>query len=288
VSAAKHTPGDTVYSEDGHAAEFVAQAGGEYIVRPIYEDDDGPQPGDIRTWSAVFRTPPVPKLDAQTAAAEKRLAEVKAQVRELESAKRVLEGEEKARLDRIKQHEQLADLDRYLAGELTHYVAVHDFYPSVEVIPLGETIENYSSSNGYGLLQLCPRRGWDKKVYWTVTYKVPSPEYSRTKIVIPCCGEAAAREKAAEVLRGYLAEYEAQEPAKRSHAEMLAKSCRQFDVDAPQWLLDGIAAVKLVQLERLVTEQRAKLAETEAARAAIAKAVHAAFAAGNERVEVQA
>ena len=63
--------GDTVYSQHGQEAEFVAQSGGSYVVHPIYEDEDGPQTGDIETWSAVFRTPPSPKLDADTAAAEK-------------------------------------------------------------------------------------------------------------------------------------------------------------------------------------------------------------------------
>lgn len=274
MAAAKHSPGETVYSEEGHAAEFVAQAGGEYIVRPFYEDDDGPQPGDVRTWGAVFRTPPAPKLDAQTAAAERRLAEVTAQVRELERAKRAFDGEEKARLDRIKQHDQLADLDRYLAGELTHYVATHEYYPSVEVIPLGETIESYGTSNGYGILQLCPRRGWDKKVYWTVTYKVPDRYvYSKTATVIPCCGEQAAQEKAAQILRSYLDQYEAMEPAKRSYAEMLVKSCEKFGVAVPQWLVDGISASQRERLERSVAEQRKKLAEAETELAAVAKAV---------------
>lgn len=271
MSAAKFTPGDTVYSEHGHAAEFVAQAGGEYIVRPLYEDDDGPQPGDIQTWTTLFRTAPAPKLDAETAAAEKRLAVVKDEVRRLEREAREFASQEKARLERIKQHDQLAELDRYLAGELTHYVAVHDYYPSVEVIPVGETIESYGNSNGYGLLKLCPKRGWDKKTYWSVTYKVPSPAYSRTTDVVPCCGEEAARAKAAEILRGYLDDYQAKEPAKRSYTEMLVKSCQKFGVDIPQWLLDGIAATTRAQLEHSIAEQRKKIAEAEAALAAIAQ-----------------
>lgn len=266
--SAAYTPGDTVYGQDGHEAEFVAKSGGEYIVRPVYEDDDGPQVGDIQTWPVIFRAPPAPKLDAQTAAAEKRLADVTAKVREMEASKRVFDADEKGRMNRIKQHDQLAELDRYLAGEMTHYVAIHDYYPDVEVIPVGETVESYSNGSGYGLLTLCPRQHWDKKIYWTVTYKVPSPAYSRTKTVIPCCGEEAAKAKAVEVLRGYLDEYHA-EPNKRHYAEMLMKSCQKFGVDVPQWLVDSIAAAKRASLESNIAEHRKKLTEAESALAAI-------------------
>lgn len=262
--SAQPKPGDTVYGEDGHAAEFVAKAGGEYIVRPFYEDDYGPQPGDVRTWTAIFITPPSPKLDAETAAAERRLAEVKAQVREMEQAKRAFESEEAGRLDRIKRHEQLAELDRYLAGELTHYVAVHAYYPSVEVIPVGETLEDYGNSNGYGILQLRPNRMWDKRIVWSVTYKQPSLGYSKTSDVVPCCGEEAAMAKAAEIVRGYLSEYQAMEPAKRSYTGELVESCQRFGVDVPAWLLDGIAEAKKDQLKREIAESRARIEAAEA------------------------
>ena len=262
--------GDTVYSQDGHEAEFVAQSEGQYIVRPIYEDEDGPQPGDIQTWPAIFRTPPAPKLDAQTAAAEQRLAEVTAKVREMEAAKRTFEADEKGRLNRIKQHDQLADLDRYLAGELTHYVATHEYYPDVEVIPVGETLADYSSGSGYGILQLCPSCHWDKKIYWTVTYKVADRnEYSRTKIVIPCCGEDAANAKAVELLQGYLSRYQALEPARRSYSEMLVKCCQKFGVDVPDWLTDSIAASKRSSLQHAIDAHSKKLAEAQCALAAI-------------------
>ena len=269
MSAVQFAPGDTVYGQDGQEAELVAKSGGSYIVRPVYEDEDGPQVGDIQTWPVIFRTPPAPKLDAQTAAAEKRLADVTAKVREMEAAKRTFDADEKGRMDRIKRHDQLADLDRYLAGEMTHYVAIHDYYPDVEVIPVGETVESYSSGNGYGILTLCPQRHWDKKIYWTVTYKVRDPGvYSRTKTVIPCCGEEAANAKAAEVLRGYLNEYHA-EPKKRHYRDELVKCCQKFGVEVPQWLVDDIAATKRALLESSVAEHRKKLAEAEGALAAI-------------------
>lgn len=256
--------GDTVYGEDGQEAEFVAKTGGEYLVRPFYEDEDGPQAGDVRTWHNAFRTPPAPKLDEKAAAAQKRLDELRAKISELESAKYAFDREEKARLDRIKQHDQLADLDRYLAGEMTHYVAIHDYYPDIEVIPVDQTIDSYSNNNGYGLLTLIPQRGWDKKTRWQVTYKVPNIYiYSQTKTVIPCCGEEQAYARAAEILRGYLDQYQAKEPKEWRYADELVKCCQKFAVDVPQWLSDGIAAIKRDALEWMVADQRKKLAEAE-------------------------
>lgn len=263
-------PGDTVYSQHGQVAELVAASGGEYIVRPIYEDDDGEHAGDVETWRVAFRTPPAPKLDQQTAEAEKRLAELELKVSKANSELYELTKNEKARLARIKQHDQLADLDRYLAGEMTHYVAIHEYYPDVEVIPIDKTIDSYSTNNGYGILTLCPRRGWEKKVFWTVTYKVPDRHvYSQTKTVIPCCGEEHALARAADVLRGYLDQYQSKAPKEWSYPNELVACCKKFAVDVPKWLVDGIASGKRESLERAAADQRKNLAETEAALAAI-------------------
>lgn len=271
------TKGDEVFSINGQAGYYVARTSGGHIVEPEYEDHEGGSHyGDPVTWREVFSKPPTERLDHEVAALEAKLRLRRQEVDELREQRNQFDREEKSRLERIKRHEQLAELDRYLAGEITHYVAMHEYYPDVEIIPVGETVESYANGNGYGLLTLCPTRSWDKKIYWTVTYKVPSPAYSRTKTVIPCCGEDAARAKAAEVLRSYLGEYEALEPQKRSYAEALEKCCRKFGVEVPQWLLDGIAATKRKALERSAEEHRTKLAEAEAALAAIApEAAHA-------------
>ena len=194
----KHTPGDTVYNHAGHAAELAAVVDGEYLVRPIYEDDEGgSRLGDVRTWRTVFKAPPAPKIDAKTAEAEKRLSEVMTKLHAAEAMQREFDRTEKARLERIKQHEALADLDRYLAGEVTHYVAVREYGFGLAIIPISETIENYYSASEYGLLKLMPSTGWDKKVRWSVYYKPKnSGGDSRTERVHLCCGEDAAKEKA--------------------------------------------------------------------------------------------
>lgn len=268
-----YAPGDTVYGRDGQEAEFVAKVGGEYVVRPIYEDDEGPQVSGVETWPAAFRTPPAPRVDEKTAAAEKRLQEITAQVREMEAAKRTLDVEEKNRLDRIKRHEELAELDRYLAGEITHYVATHAYYPTVEIIPIGETLSDHASANGYGLLQLYPNRKWDKKIFWSVTYRIRNMGYdnSRTEIVIPCCGEEAAQAKAKEVLSSILNKYKADAEAKKplAYAAMLVACCQKFSVEVPQWLSGEIKARALSDAADVLEKSRKQLLEAEQAMAAL-------------------
>lgn len=267
-------PGDTVYSQEGHEAEFVAHSGGSYVVRPIFEDDDGPQRGDIETWSTIFRTPPAPKLDEQTAAAERRLNQVRTEVSALEARKYEFERAEQARKERITQHEALAEVDRYLAGEITHYVAKHSYYPTVEVIEVGRTVPDHSSSNGYGVLTLHPTKNW-RGLTWSLYWKDRGASHwstsDRTSRVAPCCGEEAAKAKAAEILQGYVAEYLALEPAKRSYTEHLIACCSQFGVEVPQAILDGLAEVRRARATHSIAEYRKKLEEAEAQLAAIDK-----------------
>jgi hypothetical protein len=273
VSGHTFKAGETVYSQHGQEAEFVAHSGGEFIVRPLYEDDEGQQSGDVETWRTVFRTAPAPKLDAETAEAEKRRAELQLEVSELEGQKYALERGEKERLERIKRHEELAELEQYLAGGITHYVATHTYYPTVEIIPVAETVEDYHSNDGYGLLQLMPRKGWDKKIHWTVTYRVRGRyENSRTCMVVPCCGEEAAHAKAVEVVREIVAAYLGKDRKQRSYADQLVKSCERFGVEVPEELTAGIAAALREATEARIAEHRAKLQQAEAELAAIAKA----------------
>lgn len=251
--------GDTCYNQHGQQAEVLAYSAGSFIVRPVYEDDDGEHLGEVETWSTVFRTPPAPKLDAKTKAAEERLQSLQQQVSELERKQYEFQRDEKARMGRIKRHDALADLDRYLAGEITHYVSVHDYYPTVAIIPLGDTIEDYSSSDGYGLLSLMPSRTWDKQVVFSVYYREPnrnSSNYSRREKVFPCCGEEAAKAKAAEVLAGYVADQLAQEPTKRRFTEQLIASCAAHGVEVPQSLIDDMRD----QTRKALEVQRARAA----------------------------
>lgn len=257
--------GDTVYSQHGQEAELVAGTSGEYIVRPIYEDDDGPRAGEVETWREVFRTPPAPKLDAETAAAEKRLADLQEEVRKVQAERYAFDADAKARVDRIKQHDALADLDNYLAGKITHYVTFSDYSKTVAILPVTETIERHPSSYQFGMITLYPCTNW-QGVQWLLNYHPKGANYSsdsRTERVLLCCSEDEAREKAQAYLRDRIADLLEQEPAKRYYAEALITNCRDHAVDVPAELIEGVESIKRAQLVKELADHQAKAAEIE-------------------------
>lgn len=259
--------GDTCYNQHGQQAEVLAYSAGAFIVRPVYEDDDGEHLGEVETWSAVFRTPPAPKMDAATKAAEERLQSLRAQVAELERKQYEFTRDEKARMDRIKQHEGLEMLDRYLAGEITHYVTKHSYYPTVAILPLGETLDEHRSSNGFGLLSIMPTVQWDKRVTFSVCYHPKNSRYSsdsRSETVIPCCGLEQAQKVVAETLANFCAEQLDKPVEKRSYTAELIACCQAHKVPVPQALVDGMNEQNRKALEAQRDKAAKELAEITA------------------------
>jgi hypothetical protein len=248
--------GDTVYNEHGEEAEFVTQSMGEYIVRPILEDEYGhTYRSDIETWKQAFRTPPKPKLDAETAAAEKKLTDLRAELNKLREERRAFDSEERSRQDRIKMHEELALLDDYLAGKITHYLSLEWYSRAVEIIPINETVENYPSSDGYGLLTLQPTRGWDKGIKWSVKQRTRDGySDSRTINVIPCRSEEEAAALAVKHLTECIKKQAAQDPKERRYTEKLIANCRRFGVAIPQSILSDIENATRATLQKQIDD----------------------------------
>lgn len=264
--------GDTVYNQHGESAELVAISQGEYLVRPILEDDyEETYRGDIETWKQIFRTPPKPKLDAETAAAEKKLADLTAEISKLREERRVFDTEERARQDRIRMHVELDLLDDYLAGKITHYVSLEWYSRAVEIIPINETVENYPSSDGYGLLTLQPTRGWDKGIKWSVKQRIRDGwSDSRTVSVIPCRSGEEATAVAVKHLTDCINAQAAKELKDRSTSiDQLIANCAKFGVPVPQNVLDDIKNRKRESLQRQVDQQLAQAEKLKAELAAL-------------------
>lgn len=261
--------GDTVYSEHGEEAEFIALSMGECLVRPIYEDGDyGPCRGEATTWKAVFHTPPKPKLDAETAAAEKNLSDLRAEINKLRDERRAMDVDQKERIERIKLHDELKDLDDFLSGKITHYVTVSP-HKEVEIVAIEDTITSDSYSD-YGMLKLYPRRGWNKQIFWTVTWqnKDRNRYYdSRTSEVIPCCGYPAALDTA----KAFVAQLAATVLEKKEtySFDRAIAQCKRYEVECPQELIDLVATRQRASLEAQIKEHQTKLDAYKAQLAAL-------------------
>lgn len=276
MSTTTFKAGDEVYDIQGRAGRYVARAAGGHIVEPVYQhEEDGEEVSydDAVTWREVFIKPPVEKLHADTEAALQKLVDARRQLEEVRQAHYTFEREEKARMDRLKQHEALADLERYIRGEFTHYVSVGDYHDHVEIIPVAETLDSYTSNNGYGLLTLSPHSGWGGGLTWRVTYRDKRDRYSdtRTDKVFPCCGEEAAKAKAKELMERFAAAMAAKplEHRPKSSVEFLVTQCEKFGATVPQTLRDGLELVKRNQAARDLEKATLELQKAQQAVAAL-------------------
>lgn len=147
--------GDTVFDILGREAVYVARGVSGHIVMPMYEVDDEDYPetiqGDATTWGQVFRTPPTEVLDErikQLGSDEREIQQrVDAAREELTAAQHDL-----AKVRQVyKDHPGLENLDNWLAGKVTHIVALN--YYGVEIGTIEEVLLRHEDRRN--VLRLC-------------------------------------------------------------------------------------------------------------------------------------
>lgn len=273
------SPGDEVYSKDGNTGTFVGRIDGRNFVLPQYADEEYPSEpahGEIEEWPAVFKNPPVNVLDAETDKAMKKLVDITAQIGAKRLELSALDREMRARSDRIKQHESLAELDRYLAGEVTHYLTVSRYRTfDVEIIPVSETCDAYGHSDAseYGVLKLCPNQSKQSPtgLRWSVYWKVPSPAYSRTEHVVLCCGIEEAQAKAKAVIQQRIDEsLKSQHGVGGSTANEILAACRKYGMEPPQAVFDVVTEARREAIKKELSAKEEEAKKSEALRQELA------------------
>lgn len=137
---------DTAFLEYGDEVIYVAQAGSQHVVIPVYQDDDEePRYGRQTLVDAVYREPPVEKrftkiaeLDEQIRQAQAKLTGIQAETRDANKSRDEI-------LVRLKQNSALKRIDDFLAGNLTHFVLHCESY--VKVMPTAEALK-YGNGDG--------------------------------------------------------------------------------------------------------------------------------------------
>lgn len=164
--------GDEVFSIHGEAGLYVARVTAGHLVEPIYDtsDRDEPSYAEPQTWREVFAAPPTQRLHEQVAVAEKELTAAREALAKVQAERRTFDQEERARLARIKQHEQLAALDDYLAGRITHFVVTSE-YDAPRIASFEEAIVTTDEDHGRKNLRLLglfgdPKRNLRWKIMW--------------------------------------------------------------------------------------------------------------------------
>lgn len=139
--------GETVYSETGQAAEYVAKIPEGHIVRPEVEAYDGDEEYTHlcapETWSHVFSQPPTEKYSAELKALHDKIAEARA-IRKKEDA----EDREriKIRAEVFKKFDALQGIEDFIAGRITHYVERESYAPP-KIIAVKDAI--YKEDSGW-------------------------------------------------------------------------------------------------------------------------------------------
>lgn len=146
MSNEKFNQGDTVYSENGQAAEYVAKIPEGHIVRPEVEAFDGEEEYTHlcapETWNRVFSQPPTEKYSAELKALHDQIAQARA-VRAKEEA----EDRERirTRAEVFKKFDALQGIEDFIAGRITHYVEPDNYGPP-KIIAVETAIASESDS----------------------------------------------------------------------------------------------------------------------------------------------
>lgn len=263
VSATKFKPGQTVYSAEGYAYEYVGELAGRQFVRDLYEDDyQGYAHYEPRAWEGpLFEKAPRHKRDEEIAEAQARLKAIRDEEQE---ARKALAEAQAERETLTAKHEEFRLLIDYLEGRITHVVV--DGY-QVEILPLADILVREDSRDGdtpraIGLFA-APNpivgTGYHRgqKVTWTANkYRDGSGKWD---YITPCRSEAEAREVVQAILDVRLSEW--RETGRGWTVERVFE--KNPWLQAPQDWLDAHQAAKVEAAQKALDEAKKTLASAE-------------------------
>lgn len=265
----KFEVGQDVYDEHGSTYTYIAQNSGEHIVREVLEDSESGEPyeGDVRTLRNVFASPESgrQKLDARLSALQEKIAAAELELHDVQGAIHAANKEVQARADRLKQHEQLAFLDDYLQGKITHYVEVPEYGGGCAIISVTDVSDIERRDRKFRLLTLSGGTDYRGGIHWQLNHYSDGSGWN--KAVQPCRSLEEAQEKARQILEAQIAELMTKPAGNRVHTGHLFQCCEKHGVSVPQVLVDELnvtlnqaAITRRKQLQAEIEQIDAKLA----------------------------
>lgn len=262
MSARIFNPGDEVFSLHGQAARYVAPCASGHVVEPIFETDDEPAyyHDTPQTWREVFRKPPTEKLDHDVAALEAKLKLRQQELNDLREQRNQFEREEHARKERLKQHEQLAALDDYLAGRITHFV-VTGGYEAPRIVTYEEAIVTTDEDNGRKNLRLLGLFGDPKRnLRWRVMWYSDGSGSTKYE-VFPCTSLEQAIERLTAIINAGWDEIRREG---RYHLLMqTVKTARTMGLAVPQDLTERTERIAKEGYEKALKSRREEVARAQ-------------------------
>lgn len=272
MSTITFNQGDTVYTVDGNECEYVAAGHCGHIVLPLYDGgpEDGPYYGEPMTFAEVFAEPPQPRLAAEIAEARAELERLQQQVAEREGQLHELQRGDRERLARLKEHRQLARIDDWMAGKITHFVVWRHYDRRVEVKTWDEAMEaGERRRDNIPLLVLNGTLEWvDSYARMGIDWCITSQGSGNTIRVIPCCSAEEARDRAVEAIEKLTADRMRERRNSRTtgydhELEDCVESMRKVDMPIPPEVAAAYAESRAAAAATSLTLARRELAKAQ-------------------------
>jgi hypothetical protein len=261
--------GDTVYTVEGQEAEYVARVGGRHLVRFIYSNrDEEPHYGRTQEVGEVFEDAPIARYAEHIIELDKEIEEKSKVVAALREEENAFKREVVNRKARILEHEKLALLDNYLAGNITHFVVKGSYGSGLTIQKFDEfmkTQSEYGNDKGFRLLSLF---GDGKELTWQ------RHSYSDGSGGTIQCQPATSYEEAvniaAQAIHEQWIEYATGNNKSRPWVyEGAVKTADQLGFDVPEEIREAIRQHYIKSMEGQVEDAQAKLAVAVAQYAAL-------------------
>lgn len=191
--------GDTCYDECGN--EFYLRAvipttgTDSYVVSSVIVHDDGEFMGEPEILQRIFRSPPIQRRSEEIERLDALIGEKKKTLQELTDKVRAEQRAFDDSMARLKDCAELVNIDRFLAGEITHFVFYTDHDAQVRTFEQA-IVTSESRETAYRLLSLFGDA--KRKVKWGIASYSDGSGSTRWN-VIPCCSFEEAKAKAIEL-----------------------------------------------------------------------------------------
>ncbi len=213
--------GSTVYKLDGTQGTYIEELStGEHLVSVVYYIDNQLDVDEfefdveevhIEIWDKVYSNPPraqreeqITRLESVIDSQQEELSQLYDNIRLQRQELYNLDAKHKARLEAIKQHKALANLELFLQGKITHFLKVSD--SSYEIVDFKEGLALSEANSRYDkhkfkLLTLYGRT--DGNLEWNINEY--SSDSCNKQLVYPCISYEDAEAKVLEIWHEKLA-----------------------------------------------------------------------------------
>jgi len=262
--------GQTVYTTNGEAVEFIAEVPGEgFAVWRLFEGCAGDALVEFRgehpiLVDRVYETPPTAVQEEGVAKLAETAERLRAEVGELRREKLQLEEDARRRSDgtaelkaRLSQHAALARIDDFLCGRITHFVMRH--YSEIEVKTAAEALASKDEGrNGDGMKLLSLFGHSEGQLDWRINdYKDGSGQWiSAWPFASEEEATTFAKQKVVEVMAGAI--------GNAFRAEYALKSAAKLGVEPLPELAEFYRDHRLAGLRSNAERLRQELALSEA------------------------